>query len=177
MDAALKAVTVPLLRQRDFEGTYPSFFRIRKDATDFLGFLFHRYGPSFTVELECAPGPRTTMGRPTRAEQYGAKFQVRLGQLASGGYDDWFEFQPRAPPIGTEMLRRSAESNPHLPAPNEVARRRAAAEDDDDRQVRMWGPRVFEERANQVNRLLPVADRWWANPGPPPLPLGLSSEP
>ena len=51
MQAALVERVIPKLIEQGFSGEYPHFCRVMGDRTELLGFLNHRYGGAFNVEV------------------------------------------------------------------------------------------------------------------------------
>jgi len=51
MDAAIKAIVVPVLREKQFAGSFPHFRRSTTRGMDLLTFQFDRYGGGFILEI------------------------------------------------------------------------------------------------------------------------------
>jgi hypothetical protein len=65
IDTQLKKLTVPLLRQQGFKGSYPRFYRDIDGHVDLLMFQFRSDGSSFIVEISYAdPDRRNVYFRP-----------------------------------------------------------------------------------------------------------------
>ncbi|WP_144697743.1 DUF4304 domain-containing protein [Fictibacillus phosphorivorans] len=47
MDAALKQVVIPILREQGFKGSLPHFRRVNKKNIDLITFQFNRWGGYF----------------------------------------------------------------------------------------------------------------------------------
>jgi hypothetical protein len=96
MQAALKATTIPLLRQMGFKGSFPHFYRPVGNHVDLLFFQFRLDGSSFIVEISYADPKRANVY--FRPETPVAKLQVpsttkryRLGKgQEEGGDGTWF---------------------------------------------------------------------------------------
>ena len=68
IDAQLKKLTVPLLRQRGFKGSFPHFYRDIGGHVDLLMFQFRLDGSSFVVEISYAdPDRKNVYFRPETA--------------------------------------------------------------------------------------------------------------
>jgi Domain of unknown function (DUF4304) len=98
MDAALKQVVIPILREQGFKGSLPHFRRVNKNSIDLITFQFNRWGGSFVVELATCPKEGTTMywGEkipPNKVNAHHIDDRYRLG--ASSLEDDgiWFKYE------------------------------------------------------------------------------------
>jgi hypothetical protein len=61
MIASLKAIVVPILREKGFKGSFPHFRRIKDNKIDLMTFQFDRYGGGFVIEVAgCPPKGYTT---------------------------------------------------------------------------------------------------------------------
>lgn len=135
MDAVLKAVVVPHLRQTGFRGSMPHFRRERDAQLDLLMFQHFSSGGSFVVEIAKAPtSGLVSYGREIPAAKVnvthtGALDRLRLGSDPdSRRLDHWFVYG-----------RRMYEMN--LPAPS---------------------PDHLQAVAQEVVRLLESqAEAWW----------------
>jgi hypothetical protein len=97
MDAALKRVVVPHLRNEGFKGTLPHFRRLHEKQIDLLTFQFNKYGGSFVVEIaKCPPdGVTTSWGKhipPAKVNAHSVNTRLRLGSTPD--LDHWFHFAP-----------------------------------------------------------------------------------
>jgi hypothetical protein len=98
IDAQLKMLTVPLLRQRGFKGSYPHFYRDVSGHVDLLTFQFRLDGSSFVVEISFADRLRQNIyfrpGTPVNKLQVSAT--TKRHRLGSAGNDDaWLLLDPR----------------------------------------------------------------------------------
>lgn len=102
MDAAIKAIVLPHLRQMGFKGSLPHLRRERGGAADLLGFQFRSAGGSFVIELgRAALQGFESYGRhvPLAKANFtylSARHRHRLGAPLTGG-DHWFAFADRDP--------------------------------------------------------------------------------
>ncbi|MBK8583470.1 MAG: DUF4304 domain-containing protein [Flavobacteriales bacterium] len=97
MDAELKRVVIPVLRELGFKGTYPHFYRERRGHVDLLSFQFRLSGGSFVAELSFADQERsniyfdkTVSASKLRVVQ--ASKRLRLGSALPEN-DHWFSFE------------------------------------------------------------------------------------
>ena len=98
MMTALRAVFVPVLRQRGFVGSFPHFRRKLDQRIDFLNVQFNRYGGSFCLNigqtgpdgLEDPDWPDLSLAATTVGH---LRYRSRVGRgfLAK----QWFEFGPK----------------------------------------------------------------------------------
>jgi hypothetical protein len=106
LEAALRDVVIPELRQRGFRGSFPHYRRILPTRIDLLTFQFYSAGGSFVVEVaKCGPeGPTRPSGviAPARATAWDVLHRLRLGSdPGQGRADHWFEFgRPSYEPAG-----------------------------------------------------------------------------
>lgn len=98
MDAALKKLVVPNLRNRGFSGAHPHFRRILSDRVDLLSFQFHKAGGSFVAEIgSCPPtgvllsGTMLIPPEKVDVSYTHAGKRLRLGSQGRFG-DHWFVF-------------------------------------------------------------------------------------
>lgn len=98
MNAALKQVVIPILREQGFKGSLPHFRRVNKNNIDLITFQFNRWGGSFVVELATCPTEGTTMYwgekiTPNKVNAHHIDDRYRLG--ASSLEDDgiWFNYE------------------------------------------------------------------------------------
>ncbi|OYU41701.1 MAG: hypothetical protein CFE44_28275 [Burkholderiales bacterium PBB4] len=98
MDAALKAIVVPVLRERGFTGSFPHFRRIAA-AVDLVTFQFDRNGGGFVIETAVAKkeGFTTHWGKHIPASKLTAwdlnpNERKRLKPREGAGTDAWFRF-------------------------------------------------------------------------------------
>jgi len=98
MDAALKKLVVPVLRERGFSGSFPHFRRI-KEEVDLLTFQFDRNGGGFVIEAAKGKkeGFTTHWGKHIPAAKLTAwdlhpNDRKRLKPGPTGGTDSWFRY-------------------------------------------------------------------------------------
>lgn len=61
MEAALKAVVIPVLRSSGFKGSFPHFRRVQEIKAELLTFQFDRNGGGFVIEISaCSKDGITT---------------------------------------------------------------------------------------------------------------------
>jgi len=111
MNQELKAVVVPLLRERGFTGSFPHFRRRREEHIDLFTFQFSVYGGRFTIEIgQCEPGGyTTTLGKhipPTKVKAWDLRPDRRARLQPGSGAADWFRFDGS----GVDVFLRVAES-------------------------------------------------------------------
>jgi hypothetical protein len=95
MNAALKSVAVPVLRERGFKGSFPHFRRLHSVHVDLVVFQFNKYGGSFVVEIACLTHEQLKSHwnanlSLANATVYDANKRHRLGALS--GKDHWFVY-------------------------------------------------------------------------------------
>ena len=93
----LKTLSVPLLRELGFKGSFPHFYRPVGEHVDLLMFQFRLDGSSFIVEISYAdPERKNVYFRPEtplkRLQVPSTTQRHRLGQR-SGGDGTWFELE------------------------------------------------------------------------------------
>ena len=96
MDAAIKEIIVPFLREQAFKGSYPHFRRLREDRINLLTFQFSTSGPKFVVEISNCSSKGIQRGwgpnvKPSACTAHDMNIRHRLGQEKFGG-DNWFDF-------------------------------------------------------------------------------------
>jgi hypothetical protein len=98
MDAALKKIVIPALRERGFTGSFPHFRRI-KEEVDLLTFQFDRNGGGFVIETAKGKkeGFTTHWGKHIPAAKLTAwdlhpDQRKRLKPGADGSTDSWFRY-------------------------------------------------------------------------------------
>lgn len=97
MNAALKNIAVPVLRNIGFKGTFPHFYRANDNHIDLLKFQFRMSGGSFVVELSYADKERNNIyidkdAPPSRLRTDQTSKRLRLG-AERPGEDYWFNFE------------------------------------------------------------------------------------
>lgn len=101
MDASLKAIVVPHLREAGFAGSLPRFRRERDGALDALSVSFDKYGGRFAIWLARFPAEGQTYdGRfitPEQADPMYQKDSLGLGMHESWRKDGWYDFRQRHP--------------------------------------------------------------------------------
>ena len=111
MEAALKTIVVPALRERGFTGSFPHFRRIT-GSVELLTFQFDRNGGGFLVESAKAAntefvthwGKRVPVLKLTAWDLHPNQ-RRRIKPLAGSGTDSWFRFDSKP---DCEALARSA---------------------------------------------------------------------
>lgn len=99
MDAELKDIVVPALRQSGFKGSLPHFRRPGPTAIDLLTFQFDRHGGGFVMEIaRCSTeGFTTHWGKHIPASKVSAwdlhpDQRYRIQPRPGCGIDAWFRF-------------------------------------------------------------------------------------
>lgn len=99
MDAALKEIVVPVLRNRGFKGSLPHFRRLTNSSAELLTFQFDKWGGGFIVEIaSCSiDGFTTHWGKHIPANKLTAQdihpnSRKRIQPLEGSGVDAWFRF-------------------------------------------------------------------------------------
>ncbi len=107
IDAAIKALILPRLREMGFKGSLPHLHRLRNGACDYLTFQFRSAGGAFVVEL--ARGSESGLsfhGRHIPVAKVNTTYlhhRHRLGSPLSGG-DHWYRFDSVAPEAVAERV-------------------------------------------------------------------------
>jgi Domain of unknown function (DUF4304) len=100
MDAALKAIVLPELRDLGFKGSLPHLHRARGTACDLLTVQYLSAGGAFTVELgRVAPDGLWFAGRQIPVKKLNTtylRWRHRLGAPLEGG-DHWYRFAQNDP--------------------------------------------------------------------------------
>jgi hypothetical protein len=106
MDAAIKAVLVPVLREKGFAGSFPHFRRASDRGMDLLTFQFDRHGGGFIIEISsCASeGLTTHWGKHIPAKKATAwdllpNRRHRIQAHSGSGTDSWFRFENEEPVV------------------------------------------------------------------------------
>jgi hypothetical protein len=100
MDLALKAVVVPVLRERGFTGLYPFFRRLHTTSVELLTFQFDVNGGGFVIEMSrCGIGGVTSSGgrhisasevKPWDLDPFD---RLRIKPREGSGTDSWFRYE------------------------------------------------------------------------------------
>lgn len=95
MEAALKEQCIPVLRDRGFKGSFPSFYRESGSFVALVNFQFLSSGGSFCVNLGYVDPQRSNVSHEPGAKVdklrvSATRDQRRLGGLDGG--DRWFSF-------------------------------------------------------------------------------------
>jgi len=100
MDLALKAVVVPVLRERGFTGLYPFFRRMHTTYVELLTFQFDVNGGGFVIDRSrCGVGGVTTSeGRYISASEVkpwdlDPFDRLKIKPRAGSGTDSWFRYE------------------------------------------------------------------------------------
>lgn len=106
MDAAIKAVVVPVLREKGFAGSFPHFRRTSVRGMDLLTFQFDRHGGGFIIEISCcaSDGVTTLWGKHIPATKVTAwdllpNRRHRIQPRPGSGRDSWFRFESERPEV------------------------------------------------------------------------------
>jgi len=99
----LNEIVVPVLRQLNFQGSFPHFRRITFDRINLLTFQFDRSGGGFVIEIaNCKPGDfKTSFGREIKQNKLTAhdldirkRIQSNM-QTTSSLKGDWFRYDKK----------------------------------------------------------------------------------
>jgi len=100
MDAELKNIIVPVLRNRGFKGSLPHFRRVGENCIDLWTFQFDRNGGGFVVEISQSPlsGVVTHWGAVIPPNKVSAwdlhpDKRYRIKPMNGSGTDSWFRFE------------------------------------------------------------------------------------
>jgi hypothetical protein len=99
MIVALKAVFVPVLRERGFKGSFPHFRRIKPHQIDLLTVQFDKWGGGFVIEIaKCGPegitmpwGLQIPPNKVSAWDLYPPN-RFRLGAPSAGQDGVWFRY-------------------------------------------------------------------------------------
>lgn len=128
MDLALKAVVVPVLRERGFTGLYPYFRRLHTTYVELLTFQFDVNGGGFVIEMSrCGIGGVTTSEgryisaaevRPWDLDPFD---RLRIKPREGAGTDSWFRYESGAyDGVANQVLAKLPFANDYWsPAPEE----------------------------------------------------------
>ena len=162
MQAALNERVIPLLLQQGFSGEYPHFRREVGDRTELLGFLDHKYGVGFNVEISVIFPQRPKeqsnyythdFESPEKATVFSTRKRYRLPGL----FDGWFYYtdvyKTTKQLLKTHTLESyepvgEQRSKGFIPGRNQVLVQKA-----DDA--------LYARVADEVNRQLRDAYAWW----------------
>ena len=103
MNAAIKELVIPELRERGFKGAFPHFRRIASDFIHLLTFQFDRYGGGFVIEIAKAPNEPFVTGwgkvieqKKLRAHDLSERVRIHpKGRLENSSTDDWFRYDKK----------------------------------------------------------------------------------
>ena len=117
MEIALKALVIPVLRERGFTGFMPHFRRITAEYVHLISFQFDQYGGGFVIEVAIAPNaPLITKWKGTIAANkmsaHDLAERLRLhpkGILKNSSTDDWFRYDQMLPRIFGNPYTRVAK--------------------------------------------------------------------
>jgi uncharacterized protein DUF4304 len=116
MVKALKAVLVPALRERRFEGSFPHFRRIKPNRIDLFTVQFDKNGGGFLIEiahcgLEGVTMPSGDHIPPDKVTAWNINphNRTRLGATSSSGRGVWFRYDD-----GTPVEEVAGRVVPHL---------------------------------------------------------------
>ena len=116
MDAALKELVIPVLREKGFKGSLPHFRRTTPGAVELLSFQFDKWGGGFVVEIsKCDPGgfkmPWGEIVPPNKvtAQHPHPDKRLRIQPREGSGTDAWFRFDGWMPSVASRS-KRAAEA-------------------------------------------------------------------
>lgn len=96
MDAALKEIAIPFLRQQGFKGSFPHFRREKDGQLNLLTFQFSLYSPEFVVEIAtCATNGHAiwhSFLQPSECRVSHMGKRLRIGSIKNKK-DYWYEFE------------------------------------------------------------------------------------
>jgi hypothetical protein len=96
MDAAIKEITVPFLRQQGFKGSFPHFRRLKDDRINLLTYQFSTNSSKFVVEISncSSKGILLPWGKhikPSNCTAHDMYKRLRVGSKRAN-VDYWFDF-------------------------------------------------------------------------------------
>lgn len=162
MQEALIERVVPPLTEQGFSGEYPHYNRQMEDRIELLGFLDHKYGVGFNVEVSVVfpqrPKEQTNCSThsfepPEKATVFSTLKRFRL----PGMYDGWFYF--------TDVYKTKKRlSNTHtIESYEPVSEQRSKSFIPGMNQVLVQeaGEELFVSIADEVNNQMAEAYEWW----------------
>ena len=114
MDLALKAVVVPVLRERGFTGLNPYFRRLHTTYVELLTFQFDVNGGGFVIDMSrCGIGGITTNGgrhipaSEVKPWDLDANDRLQIKAREGSGTDSWFRYENgRYSDVANEVLAK-----------------------------------------------------------------------
>ena len=99
----LSDIVIPVLRQKDFKGSFPHFRRLTTDRINLLTFQFDRNGGGFVIEItNCQPNGFTTSwgtkiepNKLTAHDLFNRKRIQSNMDTTSSLTDDWFRYDKK----------------------------------------------------------------------------------
>jgi hypothetical protein len=115
MIKALKEITIPLLKEKGFKGSFPHFSKKTPTKIDLLSFQFSQFGGRFVVEIACCPleGWKLYSGEiipPNKVRPSYITNSIRLGSNRENK-DYWFIYEEQPTSIFTQ---KANEVNYHI---------------------------------------------------------------
>ena len=99
MDASLKSIVTPHLRELGFSGSYPHFRRMKDKGIGLISFQFDKHGGGFVIEVShCgAEGITTYWGEkipPNKVRTWDMppNMRLRIQPDAGHGTESWFRY-------------------------------------------------------------------------------------
>ncbi|WP_205504376.1 DUF4304 domain-containing protein [Rufibacter psychrotolerans] len=97
---ALKEIFIPVIREKDFKGTFPHFRRTKSGRTNLLTFQFDKYGGGFVIELANwhEPDFKTSWGKEIplnklTAHDLNERLRIYPDSIKEDkGTDSWFRY-------------------------------------------------------------------------------------
>ena len=96
----LSEFVIPVLRQKDFKGSFPHFRRITAERINLMTFQFDKYGGGFVIEItNCKPsgftsawGTKIEPKKLTAHDLYNRKRIQANMDTPSSSTEDWFRY-------------------------------------------------------------------------------------
>ncbi len=115
MIATLKAVVLPVWRERGFAGSFPHLRRDRGEQIDLITFQFDRNGGGFVIELgQCKSADFTTAGGQLTSREkvraWDAPLRTRIQPQPGSSPQDWFRFRYATTPDAFIAVAKSVLS-------------------------------------------------------------------
>jgi hypothetical protein len=94
---SLKNIVIPILREKEFKGSFPHFRRITKKKIDLLTFQFDKYGGGFIIEVAVCPPEGYThyWGEKVPPNKVTAHDLHPDNRLRLTDKDEWFRYDKK----------------------------------------------------------------------------------
>lgn len=161
LDALMERV-VPLLIQQGFSGEYPHFRREMSDRVELLGFLNHKYGVGFNVEVSVIfpKRPKAQSNYHTHVFESPDKatvFSTLKRHRLPGLFDGWFYFTD----VYKTTKQLSATHTMESYEPVSEQRSQSFIPGRNQELVQKADDALYQRIADEVNSQLKEAYNWW----------------